>query len=315
MKQICFLVLAVLMLAGCSASPAGDAELPTVPPSTLQTLSDSEIDSITARIEKEDYAVDDDIMALTEYMVQSNYEDHHLPLPIMSIVLENSVVIQRYISIGQITDSINDKMQFSDLYSSVEHFISGSSGVFYAFYGKCGRDDLDCVVQLMSDEDPSIPLISAINGITFYEAGEDDPSDAAFDPAHYSVRALAAAVAIKAADRSDDDFRVSDLRVQSNTIVLDISTPNGLRAYVQAQNPENAPVWKTYRSAFAGFTRAAHEYCASRGREDVSVVVRVLNDAEPVDPLIVACDGEITTDNTLWRTLEGWNSMKGETAP
>ena len=314
MKQICFLVLAVLMLAGCSAVPEEDAAIPTAPPSTLQIPSEEYSDQLFSRLYDGAALSDSELCELFASIIRPE-DDEPSVLSVGEITVCGHALIVRMSSADGMAEHIRDTEKYAEFRKTLLSTIPEVGTASYALLQESDRDDLDFVVQIMSDEDPSIPLFSSINGMTFYDAGVDDPSDAAFDPARYSVRALAAAVALKAADRSDDDFHVSDLRVQSNTIVLDISTPNGLRAYVQAQNPENAPVWKTYRSAFAGFTRAAHEYCASRGREDVSVVVRVLNDVEPVDPLIVACDGEITTDNTLWRTLEGWNSMKGETAP
>ena len=318
MRRLLFTFLSLLLLAGCAAAPLPVVATPTAPPSTLQTVSSSAICSLVAHHVQYGTVSDDQLVLYAQSLYSKSDLDDASFVSVRDIRVDGPALLVFYDSCPGLasiffssSDDAATQASVDDVLSSFRAYFSEMSSIFRDACIDMGREELDSVVLLMSDEDSSVPLMGAINGVIWYDASVDDPASAFFDSSSYPVLALAAAIGVQAADHSDDDFFVSDLRVHDDLIVLDISTPNGLRAYVNATDPENVPSWKTYRRVFSNFTRSAHDYCASRGREDVSVIVRVLNCAEPVDALIVARDGEITSDNTLWRTIDGWYSLQG----
>ena len=189
MKRLILLFCVLMFSAGCAHYPGDtvytgsptDESFSIVPPSTLQTVSSSALQSVLSHKAESGTVTDDELVIYTAAHIQSP-EDDPLDLSVREICIKDSILLVRFDVCPGTAEIFLDPRGNSEAIWSYRRFVKDLSVSLSDACIDMGRNDLYGAVVLMSDENPKLPLIWACEGGIQYDASIDNPSEGVTAP-------------------------------------------------------------------------------------------------------------------------------------
>lgn len=174
MRKTILILLALVLLSGCGAAPA--REPAAAPPETMATPSSSAVFSVLSHHADGGELSDDQMVIYAQSIVFPPEEDPGY-ITIREIFIEDSALVVRFDSASGMASIFRDYPETADEVWALRRFIKEISLTLADSCIDMGRDDLDGIAILMSDEDRTLPLLWSFNGGINFDASMDDPKE------------------------------------------------------------------------------------------------------------------------------------------
>lgn len=299
MKSLIPLIIGILLLSGCVAAPDASravSDTSATQPHEPVGPSSSAVQSVVAHRMAGDAVSDDQLLIYAQAVV---YLDNAIPesLTVREICIEDSVLYVRFDSCSGVAESFRYHHSNIELVGSLHGYIIEISAALTDACKSMGRDELDGVALLMSDEDPEIPLMWAARGAIRYDSIIDDPAKSVFDPERYT-RFLDIREALRAACSAYEpdcgDFY--NLSVTSDECVCRFSAPLGT---ARGLGHRIDGAWDGLDGTAEQLMQLAQDMAAVAERytgNTVSTSVYLLNDQDPGRVLLAVSSRSVLYD-------------------